>query len=1051
MENMSGDRDRLLARVRHLIKRYIDPARFGPAVPVELAIHRVHGEPVSYTEGTQGPWEPFKVGDRWGGTWDTSWFRASASVPAEWKGERVDLRVDIGYHGGAGFGSEGLVWLEGNPIGGVNSQHQEIKLYGPAAGGETVQVFIEAASNPKTGDDQLHAPDYGNDTLLVFERAELAVRNVEVDNLYIDLLVLSELAGDLPLGERRTGEILTALRDAMAALDTSDVKGSAAAVRAVLAGPLGKPASASAHHITAVGHAHIDSAWLWPVRETIRKCARTFSTAVQLMDEYSDYEFACSQAQQHAWIQERYPDLFARMQDHVAKGKFEPVGSMWVEPDCNLPSGEALVRQFVYGKRFFLEAYGVETVECWLPDAFGYPASLPQIMAKAGVNAFISQKLSWNETDRYPHHTFWWEGIDGSRVLTHFPPADTYNGSFEVPQLRYSATNFSDHDTSSNSLYLFGYGDGGGGPTEEMLQRAERVADLDGVPKVTIGTNRSFLDKVLAEEPKLATWNGELYLEYHRGTFTSQAHTKAGNRRGEFALYDAELWSTLLGTGGDDETRATLLRTWHALLLEQFHDILPGSSINWVYKDTEAAHAEILKTANAITDNAEAALTASVDTSWATNPAVIANSASHARHEVVRLPVELTQKLDGTAGVLVDNDGRGRAVQRAADGHWLAQVDVPSVGWSTYDLQAGEAGTEEAVTADGNGLENSRVKVSIDANGLITSIWDKVAQREVLAPGQVGNALHLYDDDPVQYDAWDIDEFYADRAQALTEAESVQVVEEGPLRAAIRVDRRFGLSTVSQTIRLEADSARIDFDTEVEWHETHRLLKTSFPVDVHAREASYEIQFGYLQRPTHSNTSWDKARFEVVGHRWADLSEPGYGVALLNDSKYGYHIHGNVMELSLLRSPTAPDPEADRGHHHFTYSLLPHQGDLQAAGVIEAGYNLNNPLRVAVADSKAGSRPARQSVVSISRPGVVLSALKLAEDSDEVIVRVYEAHGGRGPVTLDLALPVASGVLTDLLERDGEPVTVTSTAEGAAISLDVKPFEIVTLKLKLAG
>jgi alpha-mannosidase len=1049
MENMSGERDRLLARVRHLIKRYIEPARFGSPVPVELAIHRIHGEPVSYAQGTEGPWEPFKVGDRWGGTWDTSWFRASASVPADWKGERVDLRVDLGYHGGPGFGSEGLVWNEGSPIGGVNSQHQEIKLFGPAEGGETVQVFIEAASNPKAGDEQMHSPDYADDTLLVFERAELAVRNVEVDDLYVDLLVLSELTGDLPLTERRTGELMTALRDAMAALDTSDVKGSAAAVRAVLAGPLSKPAASTAHHITAVGHAHIDSAWLWPIRETVRKCARTFSTAVQLMDEYSDYEFACSQAQQHAWMQERYPELFARMQDHVAKGKFEPVGSMWVEPDCNLPSGEALVRQFVYGKRFFLEAYGVETVECWLPDAFGYPASLPQIMAKAGVNAFISQKLSWNESNRYPHHTFWWEGIDGSRVLTHFPPADTYNGSFEVPQLRYSATNFIDHDTSSTSLYLFGWGDGGGGPTEIMLQRAERVADLDGVPKVTMGTNRSFLDKVLAEEPKLATWAGELYLEYHRGTFTTQAHTKAGNRRGEWALYDAELWSALAGTGADAETKGTLLRTWHELLLQQFHDILPGSSINWVHKDSEAAHTEILKTAHAVTDNAEAALAGAIDTSWATNPAVIANSASHARNEVVRLPIELTDKLDGQ-GVLVDSDGNRSALQRGADGHWLAQVDVPSVGWSVYDLQAGEASPAQTVSADESGLENSRLKVSIDANGLITSIWDKLAQREVLAAGQIGNALELFDDEPVQYDAWDIDEFYGDRTQVLTEAESVHVVEEGPLRAAIRVDRRFGASTVSQTIRLAADSARIDFDTEVEWHENHRLLKTSFPVEIHAREATYEIQFGYLQRPTHSNTSWDKARFEVVGHRWADLSEPGYGVSLLNDSKYGYHIHGNVMELSLLRSPTAPDPEADRGHHHFTYSLLPHVGDFQGAGVIEAGIDLNNPLRVAVTESSAGAKAARQSELSISRPGVVLSAIKVAEDSDDLVVRVYEAHGGRGPVTLDLAVPVASATFTDLLERDGDAVAVAANGSGTSISFDIKPFEIVTLKLKLS-
>jgi alpha-mannosidase len=1055
-ETMSGDRDRLLARVRHLLTHYVEPARFGAGVPVELAVHRIHGEPVRYDDGAKGPWEPFAVGDRWGGTWDTSWFRLRAEVPDEWKHERVDLRVDLGYHGGPGFGSEGQVWLKGAPLAGVNSRHQEVMLFDGARGGETVELFVEAASNPKGGGEQLLAPDYADDTLLVFERAELAVRNIEVDALYIDLLVLTELAKDLPADERRTGEIFTALRAAAAALDPTAIKATAGAARAILAEPLSRPASSSAHHVSAIGHAHIDSAWLWPLRETVRKCARTFSTAVQLLDAYPQYQFACSQAQQHAWMKDRYPELFTRMQDHAAKGRFEPVGSMWVEPDCNLPSGEALVRQFVYGKRFFLDAYGVETVECWLPDAFGYPASLPQIMAKAGVTAFISQKLSWNESNRYPHHTFWWEGIDGSRVLTHFPPADTYNGDFSVPELRYSARNFSDDDTSGTSLYPFGYGDGGGGPTEEMLQRSERVADLDGMPKVAIESVHTFLDRVAAEEPKLASWVGELYLEYHRGTYTSQAHTKAGNRKGEIALYEAELWSTALGLGADTATRAKLAETWRTLLLHQFHDILPGSSINWVHKDTAIAHAEVLAAAGSILTSAETALSSSVDTSWATQPTVVTNASSHTRRELVTLPSELTSSFEkDKPGVLVDTAGQRSALQLAADGTWLASVDVPACGWATYDLQVGEVETEtavpDAVVVAKDRLENNRLRVLLDSDGLLISVYDKVADREVLSAGERGNVLNLYDDEPVQYDAWDIDEFYGDRMHSLTDAESVEVVESGPLRGAIRVERQFGASTLSQVIRLDAGSARLDFETDVEWHERHRLLKTTFPVAVRSSQASYEIQFGYLQRATHTNTSWDKARFEVCAHHWADLSEPGYGVALLNDSKYGYHVGGHVMELSLLRSPTAPDPEADQGHHHFTYSLLPHQGDLQEGSVIEAGYALNTPLRAAIAaPGVKGTRAPRHSLVSFDRPGVVLSALKYAEDSDDVVIRLYEAHGGRGPVTVHLGLPVTAAVHTDLLERDGEAVDVTAIDGGATIELDVNPFEIVTLKLKLA-
>ncbi len=1048
---MSGERDRILARVRHLLARYVEPARFGPGIPAELAVHRIHGEPVSYHDGTAGPWEPFSVGDRWGGTWDTSWFRIRGEIPPAWRAERVDLRVDLGYHGEPGFGPEGQIWRDGAPLAGVNSRHQDVVIFDAARGGDRVELYLEAAANPSGGGEVLLAPDYADDTLLTFGRAKLAVRNTDIDALYIDLLVLTELAADLPGDERRTGEILSALRAAAAALDPTALQATAGAARAILAEPLSRPASSGAHHVSAVGHAHIDCAWLWPLRETVRKCARTFSTAVRLLDAYPQYKFACSQAQQHAWIQDRYPELFARMQEHAAKGRLEPVGSMWVEPDCNLPSGEALVRQFVYGKRFFLDAYGVDTAECWLPDAFGYPASLPQIMTQAGVTAFISQKLSWNESNRYPHHTFWWEGIDGSRVLAHFPPADTYNGDFTVAQLRYSARNFSDHKTSGASLYPFGYGDGGGGPTEEMLQRSERVASLDGLPRVTTESVRSFLDRVAAEEPSLASWVGELYLEYHRGTYTSQARTKAGNRRCETALYEAELWSTLLGSGASAPTRAKLAEAWRTLLLHQFHDILPGSSINWVHRDTAAAHARVLEAAGSVLTTAEAALASSVDTTWATRPMIVTNSSSHDRRELVAVPASLTEGIRGDEPVvLTDSNGRRSALQRGADGSWLATVDVPACGWAAYDLRAGEVAVTDTVVAERGRIENSRLRVQLDGDGLITSIYDKLADREVLAAGERGNLLHLHDDEPAQFDAWEIDEFYGDRTQSLVDAEAVEVIEPGPLRAAIRVARRFASSTLSQVIRLDAGSCRLDFETDVEWHERHRLLRTTFPVAVRSPQASYEIQFGYLQRATHTNTSWDKARFEVCAHRWADLSEPGYGVALLNDSKYGCRVAGHTMELSLLRSPTAPDPQADQGHHHFVYSLFPHQGDLQAGAVAEAGCALNIPLRaVAAAPGARGGRAPRQSVASFDRPGVVLSSIKHAEDTDDVIVRFYEAHGGRGPVRVFLALPVTAAVRTDLLERNGEVVGLRATEAGVAIELAIHPFEIVTLKLRL--
>lgn len=1054
---VKSDRDRLLARVHHVLSTYVEPARFGPSVPFELAAQHIAGEPVGYEEALRGLWSPFGLGERWGGAWATTWFRARAAVPKEWAGERVDARFDLGYHGSPGFGAEGLLWRDGAPLSGINSRHQEVALADPAKSGEDIEVYLEAAANPQPSPGKLLQPEYDRHDLFVLGRAELAVHNMEVEALYVDMKVLAELARDLPSDEARTGELLAALRRACAVLETCAVAASAGEARSALAAALSRPARPSAHQVFALGHAHIDSAWLWPARETIRKCARTFSTAIGLLERYPGYQFVCSQAQQHAWVKERYPELFARMQERVAKGDFEPVGSMWVEPDCNVPSGESLVRQFVYGKRFFLENYGVETTECWLPDAFGFPASLPQVIVQAGARAFITQKLSWSEADRYPHHSFWWEGIDGTRVLAHFPPSDTYNGDFSVRELRYGEHNFADHGRSGISLYPFGHGDGGGGPTEEMLERAVRVADLDGVPKVKMVPIRKFLDQLEDEGDRLASWVGELYLELHRGTYTTQAHTKAGNRRCEVALYEAELWSTLAGTRGEAAARTALEGAWKTLLFNQFHDILPGSSINWVAREAEADHARVLEIAGQVASAARRQLASTVGASWASAPLLVTNAASQDRHEVVELPEALVSGTGATA--LVDASGKAGPLQRAEDGGLLAYVSVPSCGWAVYDLlpSAGVATANDTVAAGPGWLENGRLRVEVDTDGMLASVYDKLAHREVLAPGERGNALWLYDDDPAQWDAWDIDEFYADRGRVLSEAGSVEVVEQGPLRAGIRVRRRFGSSTIAQVVRLAAGSSRIDFATEVDWHERHKLLKVAFPVGVRAPHATYEIQFGSIERATHANTSWDRARFEVCGHRWADLSEAGYGVALMNDSKYGYHIWGNVMELSLLRSPTSPDPEADQGRHRFTYALLPHVGDLVDGQVVEAGLELNVPLVVTAFHAGTSGQPsgpaqrfdaATFSSVRFDRLGVVLSALKRAEDDDGVVMRFYEAHGSRGPVGIDLALPVARANRTDLLEREEEVVAVHATDGGAHLDLDLRPFEIVTLRLQ---
>ena len=635
------------------------------------------------------------------------------------------------------------------------------------------------------------------------------------------------------------------------------------------------PARSGGHRVSAVGHAHLDTAWLWPLRETVRKCARTFATAVSLMDEYPEYRFACSQAVHLAWTKEHYPDLFERIRIKVATGQFEPTGSMWVEPDCNLPGGESLVRQLVYGKRFFLDEFGIETRDAWLPDVFGFTAALPQIFRRAGVEWFLTQKLSWNQYNVMPHHSFQWEGIDGSRVFAHFPPADTYGGNMTVDELRKGVDRFLDHGIASRSLYPFGHGDGGGGPTAEMLEAARRMGDLDGVPPVVIEGPRAFFEAAAGEAADWPVWVGELYLELHRGTYTTHADVKLGNRQGELALREAELWAATLLPAAE-YPGAELEDSWKTLLLHQFHDILPGSGIHWVYEDSARDHAAVLDDATDVVDRAVTALVDTVDTTGHVQPVVVLNATAHDRSGLLEI-----------------------------DGEAVALVDVPACGYAVHDLASPLPERETpALSAGTDHLENERLRLELDGDGLLTSVYDKVAGREALAPGARANLFQLHPDRPNFFDAWDVDRFAFDTVEELTGLDSIEVVESSPLRVALRVTRSFGSSRVTQRISLATGSSRIDFATEVDWHESHRFLKVAFPVAVHSPRATYEIQFGHLERPTHENTSWDLARFEVSAQQWADLSEGDYGVALLNDCKYGYDV---ARQRAPALAATGPD------------------------------------------------------------------------------------------------------------------------------------------------
>jgi alpha-mannosidase len=1043
-----------VGRINRVLNEFVRPRRRGPSIPMDVAAYHVHGEPVPVSDAMAAEYLPFLRGGSWGPPWDTTWFRLRGRIPPEWVGQEVALGFSIGNAGSTGFGAESLVWRDGRPVQGLSPNHREYLLTTQAAGDEEIELYVEAAANPPSpfgaNPWPLLLPEPDGAPQFTLQQADLHVRDPEFDAFWHDFRVLVDLTAGLPSDSTRAARLRAGLERACNLLELPDIGETWRRAQPVLADLLAEKPAPGSHTISIVGHAHLDTAWLWPLRETIRKCARTFSTVLALMSRYPDYRFVVSQAQHLAWMRDHYPDLWERMKVRIAEGRLEPTGSMWVESDCNIPSGESLVRQIVYGKRFYLDELGIETNDVWLPDVFGYSAALPQIMRQSGIRWFLTQKLSWNQYNVLPHHSFLWEGIDGSRVFTHFPPSDTYSGDVSVKELRFGEENFKDHDRSGHSLYLFGWGDGGGGPTSEMLESARRLADTDGVPRLVMEGARQFFVRAEAEIHDPAVWVGELYLEYHRGTYTSQGATKLANRRGEFALRDAELWTAL--APGADYPGLAIEDLWKLLLLHQFHDIIPGSGIHWVYEDSARDHAHILKESERLTREALVLHVDAIDTTGTTHPVVVFNSLSHQRRELITVeaPAEVT--------AVIGPSGEPGPVQRDGQDRIIFEATVPACGYQVYDLDtaepvtragvAAEPVTRARVAADARSLENDHLRIELDDQGLLSSIFDKTAQRQVLAPGSLGNRFQLLPDYPNFFDAWDIDRFSFDQVIDLDEVESVEVVEQGPLWGGLRVVRGFGDSRLTQVIGLAAGSRCLDFDTEVEWHETNRLLKVAFPIDVRSLRATYEIQYGHVERPTHANTSWDIARFEVCAHKWADLSEPGYGVALLNDCKYGYDVAGNVIRLSLLRAPTWPDPVADRGHHRFVYRLLPHAGDLRAGGVVDAGYDLNVALRAVTTSPHRGPRPPSNSLLSVDADNVVVEVVKESDDgTGALVVRLYEAWGQRGPVTLRAPWDLGSATRTDLLERPVDGASV----QGAAVTLDMTPFQIVTLKLSRSG
>jgi alpha-mannosidase len=993
----------LEARIGRFVKERLEPALYRATAPVAITAWDVPDEPVPFATAVAGGYRPFAIGEVWGAPWGTTWFHVVGQVPVEWDqpGTRPELVVNLTFSSaGPGFQAEGMVY---SAAGSIVKALEPLNTYVPVGGpGVPVDVYVEAAANPNIAVDFTFLPTVwgdkataGTEPLYRLRRLELGLLDVTVWELLQDVWTLEGLMRELPSTLPRRSDILFALGRMIDAIDPSDIAGTAAAGRATLADVLAQPAYASAHKLVAVGHAHIDCAWLWPTRETVRKVARTFSNVLALMDEDPDFVFAASSAQQYYWLKQHYPELFARVKAQVAAGRFVPVGGMWVESDTNMPGGEALARQFVAGKKFFMEELGVEPLEVWLPDSFGYSAALPQIVLAAGSKWFLTQKISWNETNRMPHHTFLWEGIDGTRVFTHFPPVDTYNSELSAKELALAQSQYAEKGVGETSLVPFGWGDGGGGPTREMLAAASRTHDLEGSPRTTLATPREFFEQAESEIEAPSVWSGELYLELHRGTYTSQAKTKRGNRKSEHLLREAELWATAATVLRGDEFPYEALETaWRTVLLQQFHDILPGSSIAWVHQEAERNYAEVARALN----------------------------------------TQIALSLESLTGV-------GTASLAFNAGPYPV-AGVPALGGGQLAISPATS-----VRSEGSGfvIENEFVRAVIDERGLLVSVLDLVADREVIPEGAAANLLQLFRDTPNQWDAWDIDESYKQDSRDLTEATSVTEADD-----KVRVERHFGASSIVQLIGLNAETGSVEIVTQVDWREREKMLKLAFPLDVHAERAASEIQFGHIFRPTHANTSWDSARFETVAHRWVQVGDAGYGVAVANDASYGHDIRRGVLSngsvvtvvrVSLLRSPIYPDPETDQGHHEFVVSLRVGAGIAEA---VDEGYRVNLPVRVVQGES------APAPILMVDNPAIVIEAVKLAEDrSGDVIVRLYEAHGSKSKGAITVGFGWTGVIETDLLEREVKPRAISRIAELGPM-LTLRPFQLVTLRFARA-
>ncbi len=1025
MAHFEAERTVIYQQLETFLSR-VKPTAFGPAHPLTEGEMVVTGKGLGPERAPEKGWKKFPIPSLWGGRDQTTWFRFRITIPEAMKGLRVAAQFLA--H------AEMMAYLDGVPRQGIDPGRKTLFLTDKAKGGETYDLVLEAV--PGTVHDQIHR----------FDLAQLVTFLPEVWEFYWDMLTPLHAIPQMPENSASRRQLLTLLHDTaqMVLIERHPEPEYAASVhkarRFLLNGLKKFETSEGRGTLTLAGHSHLDTAWLWPIRETKRKTGRTWANMLGLMDEYEDFHFSCSQPVQYEWAKTYFPELYERARKRIKEGRWEPIGCMWVEPDLNVPSGESLVRQCLFGKRFFRREFGRDVRVAWTPDTFGYSYALPQILRRCGVDSYMTSKIFWNQYTKFPYSLFHWEGLDGSRVLTFMP--DNYNGYPKPEQLVTQWDKFLQKESCDEFVFPYGHGDGGGGVSRGMIEYGRRLKNLTGIPRARFGRVDDTIDRIKGSTDleRLPVYNGELYFELHRGCQTSQARTKRNNRKGELLLRSTELAGVIAAQHGAAYERDELNALWKTLLTNQFHDILPGTSVTEVYTTCDAEYADLLARASAVRDRAIAALADKTDTTGEGTAILVFNDLPWMRDDVARIAIKLPK---GPFAVL-SPDGLAVPHQVAADGTLLFEArDLPPLGHAVYRLvnRAVDA-PASPIKAAANRIENDYLRVKLDSHGRITSLFDKLEGRETVPQGQKANVLQLFRDQPGRWDAWDIDFNFEEKMWEPDAPVSVEVIEQGPVRAVVRVVRKTGKSTITQDITLYADGLRVDFDTHVDWQETWTLLKAAFPVDVRSSRATFEVQYGAIERPTHRNEPADAAKFEVPAQKWADLSEGDYGVSVLNDCKYGYDALGNQLRISLLRSSTIPDPVADKGEHRFTYSVYPHTGDWRA-GTVQEAYELNCPLLAVPVPSTPGKLPAVAAFATVDAENVILDTVKQCEDSKDVIVRLYEAYGQRGDVNLTFGRTPKKVVECDLMEENGTPVAHT----GANVALYVRPYEIRTLKV----